>query len=98
MFRDVLMPMLGGSLRVGFTTTFVRAVTTLSLIIFLFSTQSVTATITIFQLVGDFNWGGATAFTVADIGMAVIALVMIAIVSRGRVSMGGPWRRLLSQG
>ena len=89
MFRDVLMPMLGGSLRVGFTTTFVRAVTTLSLIIFLFTTQSVTATITIFQLVGDFNWGGAAAFTVADIGMAVIALLIIAILSRGRVSLGG---------
>jgi iron(III) transport system permease protein len=89
MFREILMPMLGGSLRVGFTTTFVRAVTTLSLIIFLFTTQSVTATITIFQLVGDFNWGGATAFTVADIGMAVMALVIIAIISRGRVSLGG---------
>jgi iron(III) transport system permease protein len=89
MFRDVLVPMLGGSLRVGFTTTFVRAVTTLSLIIFLFTTQSVTATITIFQLVGDFNWGGATAFTVADIGTAVIALSVIAILSRGRVSLGG---------
>lgn len=89
MFRDVLMPMLGGSLRVGFTTTFVRAVTTLSVVIFLFTTQSTTATITIFQLVGDFNWGGATAFTVADVSMAVIALVVIAILSRGRVSLGG---------
>ena len=89
MFREVLMPMLGGSLRVGFTTTFVRAVTTLSVVIFLFTTQSTTATITIFQLVGDFNWGGATAFTVADVSMAVIALVIIAALSRGRVSLGG---------
>lgn len=89
MFRDVLMPMLGGSLRVGFTTTFVRAVTTLSVVIFLFTTQSTTATITIFQLVGDFNWGGATAFTVADVSMAVVALVIIAILGRGRVSLGG---------
>lgn len=89
MFREILMPMLGGSLRVGFTTTFVRAVTTLSVVIFLFTTQSTTATITIFQLVGDFNWGGATAFTVADVSMAVIALVVIAILSRGRVSLGG---------
>jgi len=58
-------------------------------VIFLFTTQSTTATITIFQLVGDFNWGGATAFTVADVSMAVIALVVIAILSRGRVSLGG---------
>jgi iron(III) transport system permease protein len=88
MFRDVLAPMLGGSLRVGFVTTFVRAVTTLSVVIFLFTPQTTTATITIFQLVGDFNWGGATAFTVADVGMAIIALVIIGILGRGRISLG----------
>jgi len=88
MFRDVLVPMLGGSLRVGFVTTFVRAVTTLSVVIFLFTAQSTTATITIFQLVSDFNWGGATAFTVVDIGMAVIVLLIIAFFSRGRIALG----------
>jgi iron(III) transport system permease protein len=88
MFRDVLVPMLGGSLRVGFVTTFVRAVTTLSVVIFLFTAQSTTATITIFQLVSDFNWGGATAFTVVDIGMAVIVLLIIAFSSRGRLALG----------
>ncbi|MGH2473433.1 MAG: ABC transporter permease [Candidatus Limnocylindria bacterium] len=88
MFRDVLVPMLGGSLRVGFVTTFVRAVTTLSVVIFLFTPQSTTATITIFQLVSDFNWGGATAFTVVDIGMAVVVLLIISFFSRGRVALG----------
>jgi iron(III) transport system permease protein len=88
MFRDVLVPMLGGSLRVGFVTTFVRAVTTLSVVIFLFTPQSTTATITIFQLVSDFNWGGATAFTVVDIGMAVVVLLIIAFFSRGRLALG----------
>jgi iron(III) transport system permease protein len=83
-FRDVILPMLRGSLRVGFVTTFVRAVTTLSLIIFLFTPQTTTATITIFQLVNDFNWGGATAFTVADVAMAVIVLVIIAVVGGRR--------------
>lgn len=89
MFRDVLFPMLGGSLRVGFVTTFVRAVTTLSVVIFLFTPQTTTATITIFQLVGDFNWGGATAFTVADVAMAVVALIVMAILGRGRLAIGG---------
>lgn len=88
MFRDVLVPMLGGSLRVGFVTTFVRAVTTLSVVIFLFTAQSTTATITIFQLVSDFNWGGATAFTVVDIGMAVVVLLVVAFFSRGRIALG----------
>jgi len=89
-FRDVILPMLRGSLRVGFVTTFVRAVTTLSLIIFLFTPQTTTATITIFQLVNDFNWGGATAFTVADVAMAVIVLVILAAVGGRRgLALGG---------
>jgi iron(III) transport system permease protein len=87
-FREVLLPMLGGSLRVGFVTTFVRAVTTLSLVIFLFTPPTTVATIRIYQLVNDLNWGAATAFTVADIGMAIIALLIFAALARGRISLG----------
>ena len=87
-FRDVLVPMLGGSLRVGFVTTFVRAVTTLSVVIFLFTPSSTVATIRIFQLVNDLNWGAATAFTVADITMAIAALGLIALLARGRIALG----------
>jgi iron(III) transport system permease protein len=83
-FREVILPMLRGSLQVGFTTTFVRTVTTLSLLIFLFTPQTTVATITIFQLVNDFNWGGAAAFTVIDIAMAVIVLVVIGIIGGRR--------------
>jgi len=83
-FRDVIVPMLGGSLRVGFVTTFVRAVTTLSLLIFLFTPQTTVATITIFQLVNDFNWGGAAAFTVIDVTMAIIVLVTLAFIGGRR--------------
>ena len=87
-FRDVLVPMLGGSLRVGFVTTFVRAVTTLSVVIFLFTPGTTVATIRIFQLVNDLNWGAATAFTVADITMAIAALTGIAVLARGRIALG----------
>jgi iron(III) transport system permease protein len=87
-FRDILLPMLGGSLRVGFVTTFVRAVTTLSVVIFLFTPASTVATIRIYQLVNDLNFGAATAFTVADIGMAIAALGVIAVLARGRVALG----------
>src|SRR5207249_3683659 len=58
-FWDVVRPLLGGSLRVGFVTTFVRAVTTLSVVIFLFTPATTVATIRIYQLVNDLNWGGA---------------------------------------
>jgi iron(III) transport system permease protein len=88
-FRDVLVPMLGGSVQVGFVTCFVRAVTTLSLIIFLFTPRSATATITIFQLVNDFDWGGASAFTVGDIALAIGALVVIGFIGgRRRLVIG----------
>src|SRR5437660_38995 len=87
-FRDVLVPMLGGSVQVGFVTTFVRAVTTLSVVIFLFTPATTVATIRIYQLVNDLNWGGATAFTVADIGMAIVALVIFAALARGRIALG----------
>jgi iron(III) transport system permease protein len=87
-FWDVIRPMLAGSLRVGFVTTFVRAVTTLSVVIFLFTPATTVATIRIYQLVNDLNWGGATAFTVADISMAIVALVIFAALARGRLTLG----------
>jgi iron(III) transport system permease protein len=88
-FRDVILPMMRGSLQVGFVTTFVRAVTTLSLVIFLFTPSTTVATITIYQLVNDINFGGAAAFTVADIGMAVAVLSIIAFLTRGRIALAG---------
>jgi iron(III) transport system permease protein len=83
-FRDVLVPMLREPILTGGVTTFVRAVTTLSVVIFLFTPPTTVATITIFQLVNDFNWGGATAFTVALIGMAVLVLTGVWLVSGRR--------------
>ena len=87
-FRDVIFPMLAGSLRVGFVTTFVRAVTTLSVVIFLFTPPTTVATIRIYQLINDLNWGQATAFTVVDISMAIVALVVIGLLARGRIALG----------
>lgn len=86
-FADVLFPMLRGALTTGFVTAFVRAVTTLSVVIFLFTPGTTVATITIFQLINDFNWGGATAFTVADIGLAVLVLTVGWLVTGRRTLM-----------
>ncbi len=83
-FRDILFPMLDSALLTGFVTAFVRAVTTLSVVIFLFTPSTTVATITIFQLVGDFDWGGATAFTVTVIGLAVIVLSGVYFISGRR--------------
>lgn len=87
-FRDVLVPMLREPILTGAVTTFVRAVTTLSVVIFLFTPSTTVATITIFQLVNDFNWGGATAFTMVVIGMAIAVLVTVWLISGRRATMG----------
>jgi iron(III) transport system permease protein len=79
-FRDILLPILRGPLITGFVTAFVRAMTTLSVVIFLFTPSSAVATVTIFQLVNDFNWGGATAFTVSVIGLAIAVLMVIRLI------------------
>jgi iron(III) transport system permease protein len=86
-FRDVLLPILRGPFTTGLVTAFVRAITTLSVVIFLFTPGTVVATVTIFQLVNDFNWGGASAFTVSVISMAIAVLVLVWIVSGRRVRL-----------
>jgi iron(III) transport system permease protein len=86
-FRDILFPILRGPYTTGLVTTFVRAVTTLSVVIFLFTPPTAVATITIFQLVNDFNWGGATAFTVSVIAMAIGVLLVIWAVTGRRVRL-----------
>ena len=88
-FAGVLFPMLRGSLTTGFVTAFVRAITTLSVVIFLFTPPTTVATITIFQLVNDFDWGGATAFTVASITIAIVVLSLGWFIS-GRVALARP--------
>ena len=86
-FRDVLLPILGGPVTTGFVTTFVRAITTLSVVIFLFTPQTSLATIRIFQFVNDFNWGGATAFTVSVITMAIVVLLVVWRIAGRRVNL-----------
>jgi len=86
-FRDVLFPILNGPFTTGLVTAFVRAITTLSVVIFLFTPGTTVATITIFQLVNDFNWGGATAFTVSVIASAIAVLVVFWAISGRRVRL-----------
>jgi iron(III) transport system permease protein len=87
-FGDVLLPILVGPFTTGLVTAFVRAITTLSVVIFLFTPGTTVATITIFQLINDFNWGGATAFTVAVIGVSAAVLILIWGLSGRRVRLG----------
>lgn len=86
-FRDILAPMLGSAVLTGFVTAFVRAVTTLSVVIFLFTAGTMTATITIYQKVNDADWGGAAAYTILVIGIAVVVLSIIYFISGRRAGL-----------
>jgi iron(III) transport system permease protein len=86
-FGGVLFPILRGPFTTSLVTAFVRAITTLSVVIFLFTPSTTVATITIFQLINDFNWGGATAFTVSVITMAIGVLLLIWTVTGRRVQL-----------
>jgi iron(III) transport system permease protein len=86
-FGGVLFPILRGPFTTGLVTAFVRAITTLSVVIFLFTPGTAVATITIFQLVNDFNWGGATAFTVSVIAAAVGVLLVLWALSGRRIRL-----------
>ena len=88
-FRDILFPMLQSAFLTGAVTTFVRVVTTLSVVIFLFTPSTTVATITIFQLITDFDWGGATAFTVSVIAMALLALGVVWLISGRKAAFRG---------
>jgi iron(III) transport system permease protein len=87
-FRDILFPLLRGPVTTGFVTAFVRAITTLSVAIFLFTPGTTVTTIVIFQLVNDFNWGGATAYTVSVIGVTILVLSALWAASGRRVHVG----------
>ena len=85
--REILVPLLRSPLVTAFITGFVRAITTLSVVIFLFTPSTTVATITVFQLINDFNWGGAAAFTVSVITLAVVVVALTWTVVGRRLSL-----------
>jgi iron(III) transport system permease protein len=85
--REILVPLLHAPLLTAFVTAFVRAITTLSVVIFLFTPSTTVATITVFQLINDFNWGGAAAFTVSVITLAVLVVSLTWTLAGRRVRL-----------
>ena len=83
-FKDIMLPLLVGSFVTAFVTGFVRAITTLSVIIFLVRASTMMAPITIMNLVSNFDWGRGTAYTSALIGLALGVLALFWLVRRGR--------------
>jgi iron(III) transport system permease protein len=86
-FKDVMLPLLAGPFLTAFVTGFVRAITTLSVVIFLFTAQTELAPIRIMNLVANFDWGRGTAYTSALIGIALLVLLGLWLLRRGRAGL-----------
>jgi iron(III) transport system permease protein len=75
-FWDIELPLLKSSLVSAFVVAFIRAVTTLSVIVFLVTAKNVVATFTILNLANDGYRGAAAALTTALLVLTVIVLAL----------------------
>jgi iron(III) transport system permease protein len=75
-FWDIELPLLKGSLVSAFVVSFIRAVTTLSVIVFLVTAKNVVATFTILNLANDGYRGAAAALTTALLLLSGAILVL----------------------
>lgn len=73
-FRDVIMPLLKVPFLSGFVLSFLRSVTCLSVVIFLYGPSTSVGTISIMNLVNSGMWGKAAAFTVVLVSIAFSVL------------------------
>ena len=62
-FRNILLPLLKGPFVSGMVVSFLRSVTCLSVIVFIYSASTSVGTISILSLVSNGEWGKASAFT-----------------------------------
>lgn len=73
-FYDIILPLLKGPFMSGFVLSFLRSVTCLSVVVFLYAPRTIVGTISIMGLVETGQWGRAAAFTVVLIAIAFSVL------------------------
>lgn len=73
-FKDVILPLLKAPFLSGFVLSFLRSVTCLSVVIFLYSPSTTVGTISVMVLVQSGQWGEAAAFTIVLISIAFSVL------------------------
>ncbi|NBD23301.1 ABC transporter permease [Paenibacillus glycinis] len=85
-FRRILLPLLRGPFIAGVTVSFLRSVTCLSVVIFIYSAKTSVGTVSILGLVQNGQWGSASALTAALILMAfaVLAPTRLLLKKQGR--------------
>jgi iron(III) transport system permease protein len=87
--RDVYLPLLRGPFVTSFVTSFIRAVTNLSIVVFLVTPRNLVATYAILSMIGGGFWGAAAALTTALLAVTFVA-VGLARVALGRGLRGLP--------
>lgn len=75
-FKNIILPLLKVPFVSGFVVAFLRAITCLSVVIFVYSAKTAVGTISIMGLVQNGEWGSAAAFTTVLISIAFIALAI----------------------
>jgi len=80
--KDVYLPLLRGPFLASFVTSFIRAVTNLSIVVFLVTPRNLVATYSILAMIGGGFWGAAAALT-----SALLLLTFVA-VGAARVAVG----------
>ncbi|TBL73260.1 ABC transporter permease [Paenibacillus thalictri] len=85
-FKNVLLPLLRGPFLSGLVLSFLRSVTCLSVIIFIYSAKTSVGTISILGLVQNGAWGNASAFTVVliSIAFAVLGIARLFLKEQGK--------------
>lgn len=73
-FKDIILPLLKAPFLSGFVLSFLRSVTCLSVVIFIYSPHTIVGTVSIMGLVETGQWGSAAAFTVVLITVAFTVL------------------------
>ncbi len=86
---DIYLPLLREPFLASFVTSFVRAVTNLSIVVFLVTPRNLVATYSILSMIGGGFWGAAAALTTALLLVTFIA-VGLARVAVGRGLRGLP--------
>lgn len=86
-FFDVVLPLIRASFTSALVYCFVKAVGTLSAVIFLISHGKVVASASILNLAEQGYWGWAAAMSAALIGVAVLALLVFRLVLGSRLKL-----------
>jgi iron(III) transport system permease protein len=83
-FRTILLPLMKGPFMSSIITSFLRSITCLSIIIFIYAASTSVGTVSILGLVSNGEWGRASAFTMVLISIAFAVLGISRLIFRDK--------------